>query len=482
MSFLPEYVALSIVASAALLLMRLTTWRPSIPKHWHLEASRLPLPSMLSRLAFPNAATRGELQEIVDLAGCHETAARLAVLIHKDGAGAWPPRTNYVYSTWPEALRAYADIYLEMAPLLPAENPSLDDDANTERITGFRARHTELLDSLVNLEAVSRLLQAAEAGRWDVFPRDVYNAFYCCIAWHRHAYRWGTIPCVRVAQLEQSLPLPTQLTLPWKYLQAHFGLFSESGNITSNLMLNFSPSGTYQLKINTGLSPRLQSSEEEFARVLRDVEVLGLPVYTSIIRATIAHARGDLPACLAHVRRVSSALRVALGAYYDRMHDAKIARDAWLSHVQGFFAWGMGVEDERTRRWVTFDGLSGNQVMLFQALDAWLGLDPYLSDEVMGMNVPRLQREFCEAVRRAGFRGRLGDEGVEGEIKTEIGGIVKKLRLFRSAHRTRAKDYLMIPAPERLPMTAGKSLLKADMEASMEFLDGFMLARLRQTL
>ena len=54
--------------------------------------------------------------------------------------------------------------------------------------------------------------------------------------------------------------------------------------------------------------------------------------------------------------------------------------------------------------------------------------------------------------------------------------------MFRSAHRTRAKLYLMQPAPERLPMTAGKSLLKADMEQSMQFLDAFMLGRLQQTV
>jgi len=31
-------------------------------------------------------------------------------------------------------------------------------------------------------------------------------------------------------------------------------------------------------------------------------------------------------------------------------------------------------------------------------------------------------------------------------------------------------------------MTAGKSLLKADMEQSMEFLDAFMIGRLQQTV
>lgn len=42
--------------------------------------------------------------------------------------------------------------------------------------------------------------------------------------------------------------------------------------------------------------------------------------------------------------------------------------------------------------------------------------------------------------------------------------------------------YLTQPAPERLPMTAGKSLLKEDMDQSLLFLDQFMVGRLQQTV
>lgn len=54
--------------------------------------------------------------------------------------------------------------------------------------------------------------------------------------------------------------------------------------------------------------------------------------------------------------------------------------------------------------------------------------------------------------------------------------------MFRQVHRTRAKTYLSQPAPERLPMTAGKSLLEPNLEESLEFLDGFMVRRLAQTV
>jgi hypothetical protein len=75
-----------------------------------------------------------------------------------------------------------------------------------------------------------QLLEAADAGRWDIFARDVYNGFYCCIASCRHAYRWATVPVVQVAQLEKEVDLPMELREPWVYLQRHFGCVSESGN------------------------------------------------------------------------------------------------------------------------------------------------------------------------------------------------------------------------------------------------------------
>ncbi len=40
----------------------------------------------------------------------------------------------------------------------------------------------------------------------------------------------------------------------------------------------------------------------------------------------------------------------------------------------------------------------------------------------------------------------------------------------------------MVPAPERLPMTVGKSLLKDNMENSLKYLDEFMVRRLQQTV
>jgi len=68
-------------------------------------------------------------------------------------------------------------------------------------------------------------------------------------------------------------------------------------------------------------------------------------------------------------------------------------------------------------------------VLLFQVLDAFLGLDVYLSKEVREGTIPRLQREFCAAVQRASFRHRLKEEGIEGQIKDAFREITKQLRV-----------------------------------------------------
>ena len=205
----------------------------------------------------------------------------------------------------------------------------------------------------------------------------------------------------------------------------------------SNIILNFSPSGAYQLRINSGLSDTVRYSEEEFSRVCHEVEALSVPVYLAMVRSIISYSRHDLRSCLRHMQEMTGLLRPALSAYYDRVHDSKIKQSVWLSHVQGFYAWGMGREEDKgTGRWVQFDGLSGNQVLLFQAVDAFLGLDVYLSKEMLEGNVPRLQRDFCAAVRRSSFRkavccsvGDGGDGEMEEKIKGAFDELVKRMRV-----------------------------------------------------
>ncbi len=151
-----------------------------------------------------------------------------------------------------------------------------------------------------------------------------------------------------------------------------------------------------------------------------------------MVHSIIAFDNGDKSACASHLSRIQTQLRRVLSVYYDRMHDQKIAMAAWLSHVQGFLAWGAGCIDEETGVFNKDDGLSGNQILLFQAIVAFLGMDSYLSQESLNQNVPRRQREFCESLRKHSIRDQLADMPADDATREVVDGfdqILKRLRV-----------------------------------------------------
>ena len=117
----------------------------------------------------------------------HETAAILSELVDEDGAGAWPPRASH--DSWPAALRPYKDIYLECSPLLPTAEASTDDNVNQQRRGRYRSTMQKLLQERIDIGEVEKIMKAVENGNWSACPRAAYNAFYCCVAVCRHAYR-----------------------------------------------------------------------------------------------------------------------------------------------------------------------------------------------------------------------------------------------------------------------------------------------------
>lgn len=128
------------------------------------------------------------IDDIYSLADSHDTAAALNDLIQHDGVSSWPPTCNHDQNHWPLPLQGYYLTYLELASSLPTSKACLDDDANRVTIDEFRRRMRSLLKRHVDGAAVSELLKAADTDE-SVLPRDIRNAWYCCIAWCRHAYR-----------------------------------------------------------------------------------------------------------------------------------------------------------------------------------------------------------------------------------------------------------------------------------------------------
>lgn len=136
-------------------------------------------------------------------------------------------------------------------------------------------------------------------------------------------------------------------------------------------------------------------------------------------------------ACVSHLRNVTWRLRDLLLIFYENMRESRISKSVWLSRVQGFQGWGVGrmIDGE----FVKYDGLSGNHVLFFQALDAFLGLDRYLTDENMNRYIPATQRKLCLAFKRHSFRTKV-DGLTDLGIKDELTKIVNHMKVHNPTH------------------------------------------------
>ena len=223
------------------------------------------------------------------------------------------------------------------------------------------------------------------------------------------------------------------------------------------------------------------------------------PIYYEMVRAVICFEGNDKVSCVKHLENITSRLRHLLLVFYDNLTESRVSHSVWLSYVQGFQGWGVGrmVDGE----FIKYDGLSGNHVLFFQALDAFLGMDRYLTDENMIRYIPVNQRELCLALKKHSFRHKLKEHS-DMKIEDEVSTIVKHLKVwffstylqtapntsqvFRAAHRARVMPYLEQPAPERLTMTAGKSVLEGatakDTKEALKVLDQMLLTRLKETV
>ncbi|KAF4237968.1 hypothetical protein CNMCM6457_000445 [Aspergillus fumigatiaffinis] len=214
-----------------------------------------------------------------------------------------------------------------------------------------------------------------------------------------------------------------------------------------------------------------------------DIEALARIVYIDMVDAIVAFEENRKADSLQRLQQLKPKLDKIYQVFYDGLVDAKVSRKVWLSYCQGFQGWGVGrVIDGRH---VKYDGLSGNHVLIFQAIDAFFGMERYLIDENMIRYIPVRQREFTSVLRRHSIRAQI-EKGEYEEIRADISKLVQAMRVFRAAHRTRVIPYLKQPAPERLIMTAGKSVLENEgsngLEDALAPLNKMMTTRLQETV
>ena len=159
------------------------------------------------------------------------------------------------------------------------------------------------------------------------------------------------------------------------------------------------------------------------------IPLKAFPIYYDMVRAVMCFDEENKAACAEHLENINFRLRHLFRVFYQNLTESRVSHSVWLSYVQGFQGWGVGREVDG--EFVKYDGLSGNHVLFFQALDAFLGMDRYLSDENMIRYIPANQRELCLTFKKHSFRHRL-DESCDQDVEEQVTKIVNqlKVRLF----------------------------------------------------
>lgn len=153
-----------------------------------------------------------------------------------------------------------------------------------------------------------------------------------------------------------------------------------------------------------------------------------------MIQAMVSFERGDKRSCLAYVETASTKLRKVLLYLYERMNEPYVSRAIWVRHVSGVHSWGMTHESDRCP--VEYGGLSGSQILLFLAVDAFLGIERYHTSAQHKMHISKNFRNVAETIRRCSFRHQLtGKSDEDVAIENAFQRIIKQLRVSKdTAH------------------------------------------------
>ena len=155
------------------------------------------------------------------------------------------------------------------------------------------------------------------------------------------------------------------------------------------------------------------------------------PVYYLMVRAVICFEENDKVSYVTHLENITFELRHLLLVFYENLTESRVSHLVWLSYIQGFQGWGVGRMVDG--KFIKYDGLSGNHVLFFQALDAFLGIDRYLTDENMIRYIPVKQRELCITHKKHSFRN-IVKENSDVRIETEFTKIVNHLKVHFFCH------------------------------------------------
>lgn len=142
--------------------------------------------------------------------------------------------------------------------------------------------------------------------------------------------------------------------------------------------------------------------------------------------AMLHFKRNDVKQTVQHLKSINEHLKPTLKIFFDSLVDAKVSKKYWMRYVQGIQGWAAGhIVDGK---YIEYDGLSGNQLLLFHCVDAFLGLESYLPLENTLRYIPHLQRELSTAFSLHSFR-RKAEKANNSRVMAEMDAIAKQLRV-----------------------------------------------------
>ncbi|KAJ3275224.1 hypothetical protein HDV01_000949 [Terramyces sp. JEL0728] len=350
----------------------------------------------------------------------------------------WPPKPKFNYDS---IFNPYVQAAAYASANLATCSPSTDNVYNINRINSFRKGMERILET-VDIATIDSALRKNTHSMDDAHLMGLL----ACLDFLRHAYRWGTTPIVRIAQLE-TIVFPIQLELPAILLHEHFGISPPSGTLFSMTYCNVMERADGGLDIvyssTGGMNEDVRTTERNNALVFYRMEEKAVLLYQCIFLANDLYESGLHSESLLCLKAVKGILKAVFSLFYEHLAEPNIKKEYWLPYAQGFHGWAIG----------GVDGVSGNQAVVIRVLDLFLELKHQTAigkEQKSSKHHPKRILDFLEKVSQIKLRSKtLHLPEFADQFKT----LSSAVKIWRMSHSKKAIHYESVELKERLPMT-----------------------------
>ncbi|KAF8143714.1 hypothetical protein K438DRAFT_2104337 [Mycena galopus ATCC 62051] len=364
-------------------------------------------------------------------------------------------------SSWPAPLRVYHATYELVAPFFPVLESSASDAENRKTIDTMRARIRCGGRLLARLRRPEHAVRDARLLRMRMFPEARLSM--------------GRLACGPRSADRDFAILPLELDEPWFLLQRYFGFTSPGGSLSSLLYFNtrgvdtnFKPfyssvHGMPQVHQKTAnWDARLfLETEHRASRLLTPLQPgltadQSLPMYRLIAETISAcgSSAGDCPLdALTSLKEANVVFQNTYRFFFENMNDANISHALWLAYLQGYTGWTLPGADS-----VVISGVSGGILPAPPATEEALHLPVAQRDWLCSLREFDIRAKVRSAIERCADAPDSAVAEFWKEMQDELEKMVQKLRLWRMGHMTRMVPFEAVHRPERVFMTAGRSL------------------------